>query len=40
MSDRLKPLIGASAERPLTRDEAELAFTLLFEGEATPSQIG
>ena len=40
MSDRLKPLIGASAERPLTRDEAETAFTLLFEGEATPSQIG
>jgi len=40
MSDQLKPLIGASAERPLTRDEAEQAFTLLFEGEATPSQIG
>ncbi|MFW8593187.1 anthranilate phosphoribosyltransferase [Cribrihabitans neustonicus] len=40
MSDRLKPLIGAAAERPLTRAEAELAFTLLFEGEATPSQIG
>lgn len=40
MSDRLKPLIGAAAERPLTREEAETAFTLLFEGEATPSQIG
>jgi len=40
MSDRLKPLIGAAAEGPLTRDQAELAFTLLFEGEATPSQIG
>ena len=40
MSDRLKPLIGAAAERPLTRAEAETAFTLLFEGEATPSQIG
>ena len=40
MSDQLKPLIGASAERPLTRAEAETAFTLLFEGEATPSQIG
>ncbi|MCF6429523.1 anthranilate phosphoribosyltransferase [Leisingera sp. MMG026] len=40
MSDRLKPLIGAAAERSLTRDEAETAFTLLFEGEATPSQIG
>ncbi|KIC22570.1 anthranilate phosphoribosyltransferase [Leisingera sp. ANG-Vp] len=40
MSDQLKPLIGAAAERPLTREEAETAFTLLFEGEATPSQIG
>lgn len=40
MSDALKPLIGASAERPLTRAEAEAAFTILFEGEATPSQIG
>lgn len=40
MSDHLKPLIGAAAEGPLTRAEAETAFTLLFEGEATPSQIG
>ncbi|MVO14646.1 anthranilate phosphoribosyltransferase [Parasedimentitalea huanghaiensis] len=40
MSDRLKPLIGAAAEGPLTREQAETAFTLLFEGEATPSQIG
>src|SRR6056297_3779805 len=40
MSDRLKPLIGAAAERPLTRDEAEAAFTCLFEGEATPAQMG
>lgn len=40
MSDALKPLIGAAAERPLTRAEAEVAFTILFEGEATPSQIG
>ena len=40
MSDRLKPLIGAAADRPLTREEAEMAFSLLFEGEATPSQIG
>ncbi|TNF18911.1 MAG: anthranilate phosphoribosyltransferase [Rhodobacteraceae bacterium] len=40
MSDRLKPLIGAAAERPLTRAEAETAFDILFEGEATPSQIG
>jgi len=40
MSDALKPLIGAAADRPLSRDEAEAAFGLLFEGEATPSQIG
>ena len=40
MSDRLKPLIGAAATRPLTRAEAETAFDALFEGEATPAQIG
>ena len=40
MSDALRPLIGIAAERPLTRAEAETAFTALFEGEATPSQIG
>lgn len=40
MSDRLKPLIGAAAARPLTRAEAETAFDALFEGEATPAQIG
>ncbi|MDQ2092681.1 anthranilate phosphoribosyltransferase [Rhodalgimonas zhirmunskyi] len=40
MSDRLKPLIGAAADRPLNPEEAEQAFTILFEGEATPSQIG
>ncbi len=40
MSDALKPLIGAAADRPLTREEAEAAFTILFEGEATPSQMG
>ncbi|WP_424986790.1 anthranilate phosphoribosyltransferase [Microbulbifer sp. S227A] len=40
MSDALKPLIGAAADRPLTREEAEAAFGILFEGEATPSQIG
>ena len=40
MSEALKPLIGAAAERPLTRAEAEAAFEILFEGEATPSQIG
>jgi anthranilate phosphoribosyltransferase len=40
MSDALKPLIGTAAERPLTRAEAESAFNALFEGEATPSQMG
>ena len=40
MSDGLKPLIAAAAERSLTRDEAEAAFRILFEGEATPAQIG
>ncbi|ARE38539.1 Anthranilate phosphoribosyltransferase [Rhodovulum sp. P5] len=40
MSDDLKPLIGLAADRPLTRAEAEAAFEALFEGEATPSQIG
>ncbi len=40
MSDALKPLIHAAAEGPLTRAQAEAAFQILFEGEATPSQIG
>ncbi|SMY07966.1 anthranilate phosphoribosyltransferase [Flavimaricola marinus] len=40
MSDALKPLIHAAAEGPLTREQAEAAFEILFEGDATPSQIG
>ncbi|WP_372841494.1 anthranilate phosphoribosyltransferase [Phaeovulum sp.] len=36
----IRPLIGIAAERPLTRPEAEAAFTALFEGAATPSQMG
>lgn len=36
----LKPLIGAAADRPLSRAEAETAFLALFEGEATPAQMG
>lgn len=40
MSDAIKPLIGAAADRPLTKSEAESAFEILFDGEATPSQIG
>ena len=40
MSDALKPLIAAAAARPLARAEAEAAFAILMEGEATPAQIG
>jgi len=40
MSDALKPLIDAAANGPLTREQAQTAFGILFEGEATPSQIG
>ena len=40
MSDALKPLIAAAVDRPLSRSEAEAAFEILFDGEATPSQIG
>ncbi|XDA99529.1 anthranilate phosphoribosyltransferase [Sulfitobacter sp. LCG007] len=40
MSDAMKPLIDAAARGPLTRDQAEAAFQALFEGEATPSQMG
>ena len=40
MNEDLKPLIGIAAERPLSRAEAEVAFEALFEGRATPSQIG
>ena len=40
MSDDLKPMIAAAADRSLTRAEATEAFEILFEGQATPSQIG
>ncbi|MFD0858293.1 anthranilate phosphoribosyltransferase [Roseovarius aquimarinus] len=40
MSDALKPLIDAAANGPLSRAQAEDAFGILFDGEATPSQIG
>lgn len=40
MSDVLKPLISVACERPLTPSEAETAFATLFQGEATPAQIG
>lgn len=38
--DSLQPLIGIAATRALTRVEAEGAFNLLFDGQATPAQIG
>ena len=40
MSDILRPLIGIAATRALTRSEAEAAFSALFEGAATPAQMG
>ncbi len=40
MSDAMKPLIYAATEGPLSRAQAELAFEELFEGRATPAQIG
>jgi anthranilate phosphoribosyltransferase len=40
MSEVLRPLIGIAASRPLTRAEAEAAFAALFEGAATPAQMG
>ncbi|MBK4215936.1 anthranilate phosphoribosyltransferase [Paracoccus caeni] len=36
----LRPLIGIAATRPLTGTEAEAAFSALFDGAATPAQIG
>ena len=40
MSDALKPLIDAAANGPLNRAQAEAAFEILFDGDATPGQIG
>ncbi len=39
MSD-IRALIGAAADRALSRAEAEAAFGILFAGEATPAQTG
>ena len=36
----IQPLIGKAADGPLSPDEARDAFDALFEGEATPAQIG
>ncbi|MCV2875399.1 anthranilate phosphoribosyltransferase [Rhodobacteraceae bacterium XHP0102] len=40
MSDAMKPLIFAASEGPLSRAQAEAAFTHLFEGTATAAQMG
>ncbi|MEO8243747.1 MAG: anthranilate phosphoribosyltransferase [bacterium] len=40
MTANLRTLIGLAADRPLTRAEAETAFEALFEGTATPAQMG
>lgn len=40
MSDAMKPLIFAASEGPLSRAQAEEAFGYLFEGAATPAQVG
>ena len=40
MTDAMKPLIYAASEGPLSRAQAEAAFEELFEGTATPAQIG
>lgn len=40
MSDRLKALIAEAIAGPLTREAAEVAFTAIMDGDATPAQIG
>jgi anthranilate phosphoribosyltransferase len=40
MSDAMKPLIFAASEGPLSRAQAEAAFEILFNGDATPAQMG
>ncbi|MDA0901726.1 MAG: anthranilate phosphoribosyltransferase [Proteobacteria bacterium] len=40
MSDAMKPLIFAASEGPLSRAQAETAFTHLFDGTATAAQMG
>ena len=40
MSDAMKPLIYSASEGPLSRAQATEAFEHLFEGTATPAQVG
>lgn len=39
MSDAMKPLIYAASEGPLSRAQAEEAFGIIFDGDATPAQM-
>lgn len=39
MSDRLKPIIARAVDGPLTRVDAQAAFDIIMDGDATPSQI-
>lgn len=36
----IKSLIATAVDRPLSREEAEAAFSILFAGDATPAQMG
>lgn len=40
MSDAMKPLIFAASEGPLSRAQAQAAFEEMFNGTATPAQMG
>lgn len=40
MTDAMKPIIFAASEGPLSRAQAEEAFNIIFEGAATPAQLG
>ncbi len=40
MSDLMKSLIYSASEGPLSRTQAEEAFNILFDGTATPAQMG
>ena len=40
MSGDLKEYIAKAVDGPLSRQDAENAFTVIMEGNATPSQIG
>ena len=40
MSDALKPIIAQAADGPLTRTQAEKAFSIIMDGEATAAQTG